>query len=131
VTKQRLDTLWGRFNSLLVEPLPKPRLRVVLRFPEHSQEGETLARIVTLSVFASERVAYHEFAHHLWNVRDVGHSLLGARFLAAARLGLWDSPARELFADSMAWLLCGRWRRGWPRSVKAANVLRVLFKEET
>jgi len=128
VTLTRLNRLWNQFNLRLAEPLPKPRLRVILRFPNRRQEGLCSAGVVTLSVFASERVAYHEFAHYLWWRRDIEHTVLGARFLEAARLGLWDTAARELFADSVAWLITGKWRRGWPRSVNAARTLLPLFR---
>ena len=128
MTLPRLRSLWGRFNSLLAEPLPAPIMRLRLRFPHPTQLGLYEAGVVWLSPLAGDWWAFHEYAHHLYNRRDMEHSVLGARFLEAAGMGWWDSGARELFADCVAWLMTGRWRRGWPKSVKAANVLRVLLR---
>lgn len=126
-----LYRLWNEFNWMLAEPLHRPPLQIRLRFPHPAQMGLCEAGVVYLSPLATRWWAFHEFAHYLWWTWDMEHHPLGARFLEAAGFGLWDERARELFADCVCWLLTGRWRRGWPKSPKAANVLRVLLKEQT
>lgn len=128
MTLIRLRGLWVEFEQHLAEPLAKPRLRILPL--SGGKLGEYSAGVVTLTADAGDWWAFHEFAHHLWHTRRIRWSVLGVRFLLAARLGWWSSKATELFADSVAFLLTGRWRKGWPKSPKAAEVLRVLLRED-
>lgn len=128
MTSARLEALWCEFNSRLAQPVGRPRLRV-LPLPGQ-QRGEYSAGVVTVAPDAGDWWAVHEFAHHLWHERRIGWSVLGVRFLVAARIGWWNSKATELFADSVTFLLTGRWRRGWPKSPKGAEVLKALLKEQ-
>jgi len=131
MTSARLEALWYEFNSRLAQPVPKPRLRVRPLLVTKGRLGECGVGFVTLDPLARPKHAFHEFAHWYWQRQDMQHRVLGARFLEAVRMGEWDSRAQETFADCLAFLMCGLWCHSGLRSVKGAEVLKALLKEQT